>query len=44
MKIAISRTYSTGETTLNQALNYLTGIPATRARTILKIFTRLCVI
>ena len=37
MKIAISGTYSTGKTTLSIALALLTGIPATRARTMREI-------
>jgi nicotinamide riboside kinase len=37
MRIAISGTYSTGKTTLSLALNCLTGIPATRARTMREI-------
>jgi nicotinamide riboside kinase len=37
MKIAVSGTYSTGKTTLSHALSYLTGIPATRARTMREI-------
>jgi nicotinamide riboside kinase len=37
MRIAISGTYSTGKTTLSLALSYLTGIPATRARTMREI-------
>jgi hypothetical protein len=39
MKIAISGTYSTGKTTLSLALSYLTGIPATRARTMREILS-----
>jgi hypothetical protein len=37
MRIAISGTYSTGKTTLSLALSFLTGIPATRARTMREI-------
>ena len=37
MKIAISGTYSTGKSTLCAALSYLTGIPATHARTMREI-------
>ncbi len=37
MKIVISGTYSTGKTTLSLALSYLTGIPATHARTMREI-------
>lgn len=37
MKIVISGTYSTGKTTLSLALSFLSGIPATRARTMREI-------
>lgn len=36
-KIAVSGTYSTGKTTLTEALSLLTGIPCTRARTMREI-------